>query len=236
MKFKLKAILLSAGYGTRLRPETLEKPKCLIKVNNKPMLEIWLDKLSALGCQEVLINTHYLSEQVNEFILDYESKSMKIITTHEHTLLGTAGTLIKNINFVEGNTLMIHTDNYTTSNLNGLINAHNNKSKNCLLTMLTFTTDNPRSCGIVEVNQEGIVQAFHEKVIAPPSNLANGAIYIFNKEFVAWLKSQKRQLNDFSNDVLPYLTGKIQTWYTRDFFIDIGTPESLKTARTISSQ
>ena len=82
MKFKLKAILLSAGYGTRLRPETLEKPKCLIKVNNKPMLEIWLDKLSALGCQEVLINTHYLSEQVNEFILDYESKSMKIITTH----------------------------------------------------------------------------------------------------------------------------------------------------------
>ena len=102
--------------------------------------------------------------------------------------------------------------------------------------MLTFTTDNPRSCGIVEVNQEGIVQAFHEKVIAPPSNLANGAIYIFNKEFVAWLKSQKRQLNDFSNDVLPYLTGKIQTWYTRDFFIDIGTPESLKTARTISSQ
>ncbi len=236
MKFKLKAILLSAGYGTRLRPETLEKPKCLIKVNNKPMLEIWLDKLSALGCQEVLINTHYLYEQVNEFILDYESKSMKIITTHEHTLLGTAGTLIKNINFVEGNTLMIHTDNYTTSNLNGLINAHNNKSKNCLLTMLTFTTDNPRSCGIVEVNQEGIVQAFHEKVISPPSNLANGAIYIFNKEFVAWLKSQKRQLNDFSNDVLPYLTGKIQTWYTRDFFIDIGTPESLKTARTISSQ
>ena len=192
--------------------------------------------MSALGCQEVLINTHYLSEQVNEFILDYESKSMKIITTHEHTLLGTAGTLIKNINFVEGNTLMIHTDNYTTSNLNGLINAHNKKSKNCLLTMLTFTTDNPRSCGIVEVNQEGIVQAFHEKVIAPPSNLANGAIYIFNKEFVAWLKSQKRQLNDFSNDVLPYLTGKIQTWYTRDFFIDIGTPESLKTARTISSQ
>ena len=236
MEFKLKAILLSAGYGTRLRPETLKKPKCLIEINNKPMLEIWLDKLSALGCEEVLINTHYLSEQVNEFILNYKSKSMKIITTHEHTLLGTAGTLIKNINFVEGNTLMIHTDNYTTSNLNGLINAHNTRSKNCLLTMLTFTTDNPRSCGILEVNQEGIVQAFHEKVISPPSNLANGAIYIFNKEFVAWLKSQKRQLKDFSNDVLPYLTGKIQTWYTRDFFIDIGTPESLKTARTISSQ
>ena len=236
MENKLKAILLSAGYGTRLRPETLEMPKCLIKINGKPILEIWLDKLSSLGCKEVLVNTHYLSEQVNEFILNYKSKSMKIITSHEYSLLGTAGTLIKNINFVEGNTLLIHSDNYTTSNLNGLINAHNTKSKNCLLTMLTFTTKNPRSCGIVEVNQEGIVQAFHEKVTSPPSNLANGAIYIFNNEFVTWLKSQKRQLKDFSNDVLPYLTGKIQTWYTREFFIDIGTPESLKTARTISSQ
>jgi len=45
---KLKAILLSAGYGTRLRPETLQKPKCLIEINKKPILEIWLDKLSKL--------------------------------------------------------------------------------------------------------------------------------------------------------------------------------------------
>ena len=63
MENKLKAILLSAGYGKRLRPATLEKPKCLIKINEKPILEIWLDKLSSLGCEEVLINTHYLAEQ-----------------------------------------------------------------------------------------------------------------------------------------------------------------------------
>ena len=74
MANNLKAILLSAGYGTRLRPLTLEKPKCLIKINKKPILEIWLDKLSRLGCKEVLINTHYLSEQVDEFIYNYKSK------------------------------------------------------------------------------------------------------------------------------------------------------------------
>ena len=130
---------------------------------------------------------------------------------------------------------MIHSDNFTTSNLHGLINAHKNKSKNCLLTMLTFRTITPKSCGIVDINKEGIVQAFHEKVNNPPSNLANGAIYIFNKELSKWLKLQNRQLKDFSNDVLPYLTGKIQTWHTREFFIDIGTPESLKVARTFSS-
>ena len=236
MENKFKAILLSAGYGKRLRPATLEQPKCLIKINGKPILEIWLDKLSSVGCEEVLINTHYLAEKVNKFIFNYKSKSMKIKTSHEDSLLGTAGTLVKNINFVEGNTIMIHSDNYTTSNLNGLINAHRTKSKNCLLTMLTFNTDYPRSCGIVEVNDKGIVESFHEKVDNPPGNIANGAIYIFDKSLVNWLKVQKRELFDFSNDVLPFLTGKIKTWHTRDFFIDIGTPESLKIARTMSKE
>ena len=229
----LKAILLSAGFGTRLRPDTYKTPKCLIKVNEKPILEIWLDKLGRLGCKEVLINTHYLSEQVDEFIYKYKSDSMRITTSYEKNLLGTAGTLIKNKDFVEDDTLLIHSDNFTTSNLNGLIDTHKRRSKNCLLTMLTFKTNNPSSCGIVETDSQGIVQSFHEKVSFPPGDIANGAVYIFDKNFIDWLMIQKRKLFDFSNDVLPYLTGKIQTWYTSDFFIDIGTPESLKNARTI---
>ena len=143
---------------------------------------------------------------------------------------------MNNLEFIENDTLLIHSDNFTTSNLTGLINAHKLKPKDCLLTMLTFKTNTPRSCGIVEVNQEGVVQKYYEKVKNPPSKLANGAIYIFNMELAKWLKSQNRQLYDFSNDVLPFLTGKIQTWYTREFFIDIGTPESLKIARNFSMQ
>ncbi len=236
MNKNLKAILLSAGYGTRLRPETLKKPKCLIELNEKPLLEIWLDKLSELGYSEDLINTHYLSEQIEEFLSNYRSVSMQITTSYEKKLLGTAGTLMHNLEFIEADTIFIHADNFTTSNLDGLIKAHKNKSKDCLLTMLIFRTNSPKSCGIVEINKKGIVENFYEKVNNPPSNLANGAIYIFNEELVDWLKLQKRQLTDFSNDVLPYLTGKIQTWYTREFFIDIGTPESLKIARKISSK
>ena len=231
----LKAILLSAGYGTRLRPETLKKPKCLIELNKKTMLEIWLEKLSRLGCSEVLINTHYLSEQIEIFLSKYRSSNMKISISYEKNLLGTAGTLMNNLEFIENDTLLIHSDNFTTSNLHGLIKAHKNKSKQCLLTMLTFRTNAPKNCGIVDINREGVVQKFYEKVNNPPSNLANGAIYIFNRELTNWLKLQNRQLTDFSNDVLPYLTGKIQTWHTTEFFIDIGTPESLKVARTFTS-
>ena len=159
----LKAILLSAGYGTRLRPETLQKPKCLIEINKKPILEIWLDKLSKLGCSEVLINTHYFSEQIEDFLTNYQSDSMKITTSYEKKLLGTAGTLMDNLEFIENDTLLIHSDNFTTSNLTGLIKAHKFRPKECLLTMLTFKTNTPRSCGIVEVNQQGVVQEYYEK-------------------------------------------------------------------------
>ena len=202
---------------------------------SKPLLEIWIDQLLELGVEQILVNTHYLSEQVEDFVMKYQSNNMKLSTTFEKNLLGTAGTLMKNIDFIEGETLLIHSDNFTTSNLKGLINKHRMKSNDTILTMLTFRTDFPENCGIVEIDSRGVVQTFHEKVSSPPGNLANGAIYIFDKNLVSWLKIQKRNLFDFSNDVLPYLTGRIQTWQTTDFFIDIGTPESLKSARAISS-
>ena len=73
---KIKALLLAAGYGTRLRPLTLKTPKCLVEVNGRPLLSYWLEKLEKIGCDEVLINTHYLSNKVIKFLNAYESKSL----------------------------------------------------------------------------------------------------------------------------------------------------------------
>ena len=61
---KIKALLLAAGIGTRLRPLTLKTPKCLVEINGIPFLGLWLNKLNNLGCDEVLVNTHYLHEKV----------------------------------------------------------------------------------------------------------------------------------------------------------------------------
>ena len=64
----IRSLLLSAGLGTRLRPLTLDKPKCLVEINKKPILEHWIDKLENIGIQKVLINTHYLAQKVNDFL------------------------------------------------------------------------------------------------------------------------------------------------------------------------
>ena len=230
MTKKLKALLLCAGFGTRLRPLTLEEPKCLMKITGTPLLGLWLRKLEKCGFNEVLINTHYLSEKVNDYLKKMpKNNKIKIKTTYEEKLLGTAATLMENKNFFKDSTgFLIHGDNLTNFKLSELLNAHKNRESNCLLTMLTFNSRNPSHCGIVETDENGILKDFHEKVKNPPSNRANAAVYTFDYELIEFLSSLSIQKVDFSKDIIPKLIGRIQAYHTNDFFIDIGTKESLE--------
>ena len=231
MRKKLKALLLCAGYGTRLRPITLTKPKCLVEVSGIPLLERWLCELERIGVDEVLINTHYLADKIREFVDNWESNNLKVTLTYEKELLGTAGTLIKNKSFFKDSTcLFLHADNYTNYDMNLLLEAHEKRDKKCYITMLIFKSFEPEKCGVVELDSNNIVTCFHEKVINPPSDLASGAIFVFDYKFFNFLNLLKPRPKDFSKDVIPNLLGKIQSCYTSSVFIDIGTPENLKKA------
>ena len=118
--------------------------------------------------------------------------------------------------------------------LKDLIASHRNRPKNCLLTMLTFETSNPESCGVVEVDSNNIVQKFYEKHANPPGNIANAAVYLFEEDFMEWLITNYPQATDFSLHVLPNLLGRIYTFHTKMSYIDIGTKESLDKARRIT--
>ena len=96
MTMKFKALILAGGYGTRLKPITNNTPKCLVPIHGKPLLGHWLEHLASIGCRSVLINKHYLSHKVDEFLSTINFPEMNISTVFEKNLLGTAGTLIKN--------------------------------------------------------------------------------------------------------------------------------------------
>ena len=232
---KTKALLLAAGFGTRLRPITINTPKCLVKINNIPILEHWLLKLEKMGIEDVLVNKHYLADQVEKYLGRRPKTKLKITQVFENELNGTAGTLIKNKSFFkDSNILFVHGDNYTESDLNGLLKSFSEKPKNCVLTMLTFKSNDPRSCGIVELNEKGIVKNFHEKVPNPPTNIANGAIYLFNYELIEWINNKVPNAKDFSCDIIPLLINKINTWNVDTNFLDIGTPRNLELANNIN--
>ena len=215
--------MLAGGFGKRLRPLTEKVPKCLVTIQKKPLLDYWINNLSNCNFEGLLINTHYLPEQVRGFVNLHPLKE-KIRLVHEEILLGTAGTLRKNIKYFNNEDILLaHADNYCTADFKEFILHHNKRPKKCLITMMTFITDTPESCGIVELDRDGVVQKFYEKDTSPRGNLANGAIYILSKEFLEKYEEDFKAAVDFSLDVIPNLLGKIYTYHTSAKIVDIGT-------------
>ena len=139
---KMKALILAAGFGTRLAPLTHSLPKCLVELAGRPLLQHWLSAFEA-SCviSEIVINTHYLSEQVDEFIKRWPSKK-NIIVKHETHLLGTAGTIRSLKEWVGTENLMVvHGDNFTSLNLDHFINAHLARPVGTYGTMGYFTCE-----------------------------------------------------------------------------------------------
>ena len=234
MSQPLRALLLAAGLGTRLRPLTLHTPKCLVPIGGEPLLGRWLRQLEQVGCEAVLVNTHYLAEQVEDYLQSWQSPTMTVHTVHEPKLLGTAGTLLANQAFFANATgLLIHADNAMAEGLRPFLDAHQTSEMGCLLTMLTFKTDTPSSCGIVEIDDQNIVLGFHEKLSDPPGDRANGALYAFNPPLLEHLNGMATPPSDFSTEVIPSLIGRIKTWNTDQAYLDIGTPDALAKAQQL---
>jgi len=227
----MKALLLAAGFGTRLRPLTDTIPKCLVPINNKPLLQIWIEMLTASGINDILVNKHYLSDQVTRFINSSDA-FRHVRTVYEKNLLGTAGTLLANRDFFDGSAAMlIHADNLSRFNMYSFIQRHLNRPTGTCITMMTFSTDIPQTCGIVEVDGNDVVVAFHEKVSNSPGNLANGAVYIVEPEVFDFLVSLNKKVIDFSTEIIPRFLGRIYTFYNDDYHRDIGNPESYEAAQ-----
>lgn len=220
------ALLLAAGLGTRLRPLTDYVPKCLAPIRGRPLLEYWLDKLAQADFDRIVVNTHYFSELVEQYLAGSSYRG-KVSLTHEQNLLGTAGTVSRHRQlFDAGPVLVAHADNLTDFDAEWLMRAHAQRPPHCAMTMMTFLTDDPKSGGIVELSREHIVQAFHEKVQNPPGNLANAAVYIFEKEIVEFIASLGGDFIDLSTQVIPHFLGKIYALSHLGFHRDIGSMES----------
>jgi mannose-1-phosphate guanylyltransferase len=228
----MRALLLAAGRGTRLRPLTDTVPKCLVAVHGRPLIDYWLDLLFEAGIERALINTHWLAEQVRDH-LAHSRWAARVDLVHEREVLGTGGTLLANRTyFGKEPVLVAHADNLTDFDVTGFISAHARRPSQCVMTMLAFRTDEPPSCGILECDRQDIVVAFHEKVIDPPGNLANGAVYLMEPRLIEEIAQLDRACVDLSLDVIPVLMKRIFVFKTTGYHRDIGSAASLQRAHS----
>jgi mannose-1-phosphate guanylyltransferase len=234
----MKAFLLAAGKGTRLRPYTDRHPKCLIPIHGTPLLQIWIDLLAHHGVDEVLINTHHHADQVEQFLNRARAETtLGIRTVYEPQLLGSAGTIRQNSQFVTGEPdfIVAYADNLTNLNLTKMVDFHQQfRSMGGILTMGLIHAPDPRACGIVTLDEGGRIIRFVEKPQAPESNLANGGIYICSREILDPLRSadnRGHQVLDLGHHILPRLCGKMFGFPIAPGYLkDIGTPEAYRQA------
>lgn len=234
----MKAFLLAAGLGTRLRPYTDSTPKCLMPVCGRPLLGIWLDLLESHGVTEVLVNTHHLPEKVDGF-LEYEhkknNKSIIVKTVYEEKLLGSAGTVLANRKFITGSDpfVIAYADNLTNADISGMLRYHaENRGTGSVLTMGLIRAPEPKRCGIATLNDEMFITDFIEKPENPSSDLANCGIYVTDAGLFNYFPDRLPDsgIIDFGFDIFPVLKGKMKGFIIDGYLRDIGTVESYHAA------
>jgi mannose-1-phosphate guanylyltransferase len=223
----MKAIILAAGLGTRLRPITSTTPKCLVPINGVPLLELWLRDCERAGVDAVLVNTHHLAERVAEFVAS--RRGVPVTLAYEPTLLGSAGTIAANWNFVDGDEsfLVVYADNLTTFPLSKLMAFHATHDR--IASMALFRSPNPSACGVVEMDAAGLVTGFWEKPASPPGNLVNAGLYVFRREVRQFLPREVP--SDVGGALMPALVGRARGLPISGYFVDIGTLENYYSAQ-----
>ncbi|MEA1969513.1 MAG: sugar phosphate nucleotidyltransferase [Thermodesulfobacteriota bacterium] len=229
----MKALILAAGLGTRLLPYTLVKPKPMFTLNNKPILQITIEKLIHAGFTNIIVNTHHLPKQIEDFIKK-SNFPVLVETRHEHGILETGGA-IKNVQKFMGNSpfLVINSDIVFNIDLKDLWNYHLHGSWPATLVMHDFKEFNK-----VEVNRELFIEKFHNNnnLIPLKKNrlLAFTGVQVLSPEIFDFMPDKekfssidiyKNNLHEHDN-VKAYIAEKI-------YWSDIGTCETYKKASVL---
>jgi len=225
----VKAFLLAAGTGTRLRPITDTTPKCLVTIGDRTLLDIWLDAFARAGVTEVLINLHHLADAVRAHVATRAGQQPAVRLVFEPELLGSAGTLAANRDWVAGEEFFLacNADNLTDFDLDDLVAAH--CAAGPLVTMAVFHSENPSAGGVVALDEAGRIVEFTEKPAVPASDLVNAGIYAFSPAALGEIAAKRPA--DIGYDLLPRLLGNARAVLVDGYFRDIGTPEAYRRAR-----
>jgi mannose-1-phosphate guanylyltransferase len=200
----------------------------MVPIDDRPMLDIWLDALDRADVDEVLVNLHHLPDVVGQH-LAMRAGPPTVRTFFEPELLGSAGTLAANRQWVAGEEFFLacYADNLTDFDLRSLIDAH--RAHGAIATLAVFHSERPSAGGVVELDEVGRVIGFTEKPSEPVSDLTNAGIYAFHPSVLDEVDDMPPK--DIGYDLLPRLVGRARAVPVEGYFRDIGTIEAYRLAR-----
>lgn len=229
LKLRMKAFLLAAGHGTRLRPLTDSIPKCLVPIRGKPLLDIWLDLCARSGITDVLINLHAHLRPVEEH-LQKRVPPVNVRLIYEEQLLGSAGTLGANREWIGSDPAfwILYSDVLTNTNLRRMSEFH--FSHKAVATLGLCQVSDPSRCGVAITDEMGVIVGFEEKPHTPRSNWVFSGLIMARPAIFELIPS--RLPADIALHLLPSLVGRMRAYPISDYLLDIGTMPNYEKAQT----
>ncbi|MHB0859448.1 MAG: sugar phosphate nucleotidyltransferase [Anaerolineae bacterium] len=219
----MKAVVMAGGSGSRLRPLTINRPKPMVPMVNKPVIGHILELLKRHGITDVVITLQYMAEDIQDYFGDGQSLGMNIQYSVEETPLGTAGSVKQAQEFLDETFIVISGDAVTDIDLTEVIEYH--RSKESVATITLHRVSDPLEYGVIIINENGRIQQFLEKpswgeVI---SDTVNTGIYVLEPQV---LDAFEAGLNfDFSKDLFPIMLARGEPMYgfvAGGYWCDVG--------------
>lgn len=228
----MKALILAAGLGTRLRPLTNDRPKVMIELLGKPVLEWQIEWLKKFGIRDILINLHAFPQTITDYFGDGKKHGVKIIYKYEPVLLGTAGTIKNFQKHLDRPFLVIYGDVPHRVDLARLIKYHREKKGE--MSLVVGKPDRLEDADLLGINSDNKITAWYPKPHRklPKTKFSNEALYLMNPKIIDYIPSQEPPI-DIGKDVMKILIGNKVLIYgyflAKDEYIeDMGTLKRLE--------
>jgi UDP-N-acetylglucosamine diphosphorylase / glucose-1-phosphate thymidylyltransferase / UDP-N-acetylgalactosamine diphosphorylase / glucosamine-1-phosphate N-acetyltransferase / galactosamine-1-phosphate N-acetyltransferase len=230
----MKAVLLAAGEGVRLLPVTANRPKHLIRIGGKPILEHCLDALKANGITEILIITHYLGDAIREYFGDGSDSGLKIEYVNQKKVLGTGNAASLSESFAGEEFLLVYGDLLFSAEAIKTVLEISDSLKPAAA-MAVVPVDKPENYGIIKFKKDKAIKCIVEKPRREkaPSNLANAGIYILKKDVFNALRNVKKsdrgewELTDAVTLLVEEGKIVLAAQISKDDWFDVGRPWDL---------
>ena len=227
----LQAVIMAGGEGARLRPLTCNVPKPMVPVGNRPIMHHIVSLLGRLGVRQAFATLHYLADEVESYFEDEAELEVGLEYWVEDVPLGTAGSVHRLMERLEGTFVIVSGDALTDFDLGPAIAFH--RSRGAMGTLVLTRVADPVEFGVVIVDGEGRVERFLEKPSAGEvfSDTVNTGIYILEPEALARVEAARPF--DFSKDLFPALLAEgapLCGYVAEGYWTDIGNLEQYRQA------
>jgi mannose-1-phosphate guanylyltransferase/phosphomannomutase len=227
----LKAVIMAGGEGARLRPLTCDRPKPMVPICDKPMMEYIVELLLEHQIRDLAVTLQYLPEKIKDYFGKGDDFNVNFAYFLEEEPLGTAGSVKNASSFLDETFLVISGDCLTDINLTEAMKFH--RRSKALVTIVLTPQENPLEYGIVITEEDGRIVRFLEKPRWGEvfSDTVNTGIYILEPEVLDYIPAGKKF--DFSKDLFPLLMERNQPLYgcvLSGYWCDIGSIEQYRQA------